>query len=46
VQELREKKARLLIGEDIDEDVQYLSQFRCDWAKIWMVDSVQSSALA
>ena len=36
VRELGEKKARLLIGEDVDEDV----QFRCDRAEIWMADSV------
>jgi len=27
VRELGEKKARLLIGEDVDEDVQFLGQF-------------------
>jgi len=44
VQESGEKTARLLIGEDIDEDVQFLGQFQCDRAKIWMADSVQSVA--
>ena len=27
VQESEEKKARLLMGEDVDEDERYLSQF-------------------
>jgi len=27
VQESEEKKARLLMGEDVDEDEQYLGQF-------------------
>ena len=32
------------MGEDADEDVQFLGQFWCDRAEIWMVDSVQGSA--
>ena len=44
VRESGEKKARLLMGEDVDEDVQLLGQFWCDRAEIWMADSVWDSA--
>ena len=44
VQESGEKMARLLMGEDADEDVQFLGQFWCDRAEIWMADSVRDSA--
>ena len=40
MQELGEKMARLLMGEDVDEDVQFLGQFWCDRAEIWMVEDV------
>ena len=46
VWESEEKKARLLIGEDINENVQFFGQFWCDRAEIWMVDSIWSSAPA
>ena len=28
------------MGEDVDEDVQFLGQFWCDRAEIWMVEDV------
>jgi len=43
MQELGEKIARLLIKEDINENVQFLSQFWCDRAEMWMENSVQDS---
>ena len=46
MQESEEEKARLLMGEDVDEDEQYLGQFWSDRAEIWMVDSVRSGAPA
>ena len=45
VRKSEEKKAGLLMEEDVDEDERYLSQFWCDRAEIWMADSVRDSAL-